>query len=393
MVTEDRYDRQKTIWNQEKLEKSKVLVVGAGTLGNEICKNLALVGVGHITVIDMDTIEEVNLNRCLFFRESDIGKPKSEVLASRISELNPQIGARGMACDINIELGAGLFLEFDVILGGLDNIMARERINKYAYWTGTPYIDGAIEGLNGQIQVIIPPHTACYSCSVPPQMQVMRNVHMSCSGTKLDSEGMSVPMVATTASIIGALEVQEALNIIHTHDSELKGKQLRFDQAHSYREDMPDRKPSPVHYDLYENEVVKRDDCPYHTYYRDSLLTITLSEDSYLQELYEAVETHVGKGAEIRNDEMICYRLFCTNCGWEKSMLQLKKAIGEDVNTMACPECGKKSVLDDSDDLLRPECYSKKINELGIPQKQILLVNREIPIIVDKENITLEKKR
>lgn len=385
MVTrsgKERYERQESIWDTDKLEKAKVLVVGAGTLGNEICKNLALAGIGHITVIDFDTIEEVNLNRCLFFKEDDIGRNKTEALIERIRELNPKIDAESINCDINTDLGAGLFLGFDIVLGGLDNIMAREKINRYAYWTGTPYIDGAIEGLNGQMQVIMPPETACYACSVPPQMEFMRNIHVSCSGTKLDSKGVSVPMVATTASIIAALQVQEAINIIHTGDSKLKGKQLRFDQAHSYRKDASHRPDSSTHYDLYENMVEKRKECTDHVCYRDAILRLPLTEECTLQELTEVLGNELGINPQIRNDELICYSIYCWSCRWKKEVFKLKKAIGIDINRMKCPKCGNLTVLDDSDDILRPEFADRKMCEFGIPRKHILMVNEGIPIFL-----------
>jgi molybdopterin/thiamine biosynthesis adenylyltransferase len=380
-----RYDRQKTIWDQEVLKKARVLVVGAGTLGNEICKNLALIGVGHITVVDFDVIEEVNLNRCLFFRKEDIGRRKSEVLVERLRELNPEIEVAYIDCDVNIDIGAGLFLEFDIVIGGLDNIMAREKVNKYAYCTGTPYVDGAIEGLNGQMQIVMPPDTACYACAVPPEMQAMRNVHVSCSGTKLDSRGVSVPMVSTTASIIGALQVQEAMNIIHTGDSQLKGKQLRFDQAHSYRKSMPQKTESNTHYDLYENTVEKKKWCTGHHCFKDSIKRISLSEESTLEELVAALKKELNIDPEIQNDELICYRLHCTTCGWEKPVFKLKKAVGIDINRMKCPHCGEMTILDDSDDVLRSEFSHMKIVEFGIPRKQILMVNREIPIFLQGE--------
>jgi molybdopterin/thiamine biosynthesis adenylyltransferase len=383
MVTkEGRFERQESIWDQDKLQKARILVTGAGTLGNEICKNLALVGIGHVTIIDFDIIEEVNLNRCLFFRENDIGRKKSHVLAERIQELNPKMEVKSKHCDINTDIGAGLFLDFTVVLGGLDNIMAREKINKYAYWTGTPYIDGSIEGLNGQLQVIIPPETACYMCSVPPEMYRMRNVHVSCSGTKLDSEGISVPMVATTASIIGALQVQEAINIIHTGDSKLKGRQLRFDQAHSYRKDMRNRHESSIHYDLYENKVEKRKGCSGHYYYKDKILYLRLTEECTLEELIEVLRNELDSDQEIniRNDELMCYRIYCSNCGWEKPVFKLKKAIGTDINNMKCPKCGEFAILDDSDDIFKLDYADKKICEFGVPENHILIVNRDIPI-------------
>ena len=88
---DDKYDRLKRIpnWKQETLANAKVAVFGCGALGNEVLKNLALLGVGHIWVIDYDTIEIHNLTRSVLFRESDIGRHKAEVVAERVKELNP----------------------------------------------------------------------------------------------------------------------------------------------------------------------------------------------------------------------------------------------------------------------------------------------------------------
>src|SRR4051812_49394563 len=89
----DRYHPQSLIswWDQDRLRAATVMVVGAGALGNEIVKNLALAGVGRIVVADFDQIENSNLARCVFFRESDEGRPKAEVLAARAMELNPDV--------------------------------------------------------------------------------------------------------------------------------------------------------------------------------------------------------------------------------------------------------------------------------------------------------------
>ncbi|MGL4498296.1 MAG: HesA/MoeB/ThiF family protein, partial [Planktothrix sp.] len=93
-ITEDiegRYGRHYLIdwWNQTKLKNSRVLVAGSGALGNEVLKNLALVGVGKITIIDFDTVSITNLTRSVLFRESDVGLPKVEVARQRALEINP----------------------------------------------------------------------------------------------------------------------------------------------------------------------------------------------------------------------------------------------------------------------------------------------------------------
>src|SRR5215472_7394542 len=89
----DRYSRLRLIswWRQERLAAARVLVVGAGALGNEVIKNLALVGAGTVYVIDFDTVEPSNLSRSVLFRAEDGGQAKAVVAAWRARELNPDI--------------------------------------------------------------------------------------------------------------------------------------------------------------------------------------------------------------------------------------------------------------------------------------------------------------
>src|SRR5689334_15768239 len=90
---DDRYSRLRLIawWDQSKLGKSTMLVVGAGALGNEVVKNLALLGIGRIFLVDFDTIEPSNLARSVLFRSADKGRSKAEVAAERARELNPDV--------------------------------------------------------------------------------------------------------------------------------------------------------------------------------------------------------------------------------------------------------------------------------------------------------------
>src|SRR5512145_2087818 len=88
---DDRYSRLRLIacWDQQKLRRASVLVVGAGALGNEVLKNLTLVGIGRIVVIDMDEIEDSNLTRSVLFRARDRGKSKAIAAAEACREINP----------------------------------------------------------------------------------------------------------------------------------------------------------------------------------------------------------------------------------------------------------------------------------------------------------------
>jgi hypothetical protein len=107
---DDRYARQRllTWWDQGVLAASRVLVVGAGALGNEIAKNLALVGVGHLTIIDLDEIERSNLSRCVFFRPGDEGRSKAELAAERVENSTPRSRSRPIHGSV-MALGLGVW--------------------------------------------------------------------------------------------------------------------------------------------------------------------------------------------------------------------------------------------------------------------------------------------
>src|SRR4051794_1656562 len=119
---DDRYTRLRLIpwWRQERLAASKVLVVGAGALGNEAIKNLALLGVGTVYVIDLDTVESSNLSRSVLFRQHDGGRPKALVAAERSRELNPELTVIPIYRDVISDVGLGLFADVDLVIGCLD---------------------------------------------------------------------------------------------------------------------------------------------------------------------------------------------------------------------------------------------------------------------------------
>src|SRR6186997_2722198 len=90
---DDRYSRLRLIqwWDQEKLRAAKVMVVGAGAIGNEVLKNLALLGIGHVWVVDCDEIEDSNLTRSILFRQTDCGRSKAIAAAGAMRNINPDV--------------------------------------------------------------------------------------------------------------------------------------------------------------------------------------------------------------------------------------------------------------------------------------------------------------
>src|SRR3984957_19747561 len=165
---EDRFARFRLIswWDQARLSQARVLVIGAGALGNEILKNLALLGIGNVFVADLARVANSNLSRSVLFREADCGRPKVEVVAARAREIYPDMKVQPFFGNIVYDLGLGIYRWADVILGGLDNREARVAINQSAARAGKPWIDGAIERLDGVARVFNPAAGPCYECTM-----------------------------------------------------------------------------------------------------------------------------------------------------------------------------------------------------------------------------------
>lgn len=164
----DDYEPEEAISN---LVNMKVLVIGAGGLGCEILKNLALTKFRQIHVIDMDTIDVSNLNRQFLFREKDVGKSKAEVAASKIVEMidDDNLQVTPYCCKIQ-DKPVEFYQEFDIVVCGLDSVEARRWINNLLYSMSDikiiPLIDGGTEGFRGQSRVIIPSQSSCYECTL-----------------------------------------------------------------------------------------------------------------------------------------------------------------------------------------------------------------------------------
>ena len=201
----------------DKVKNAKVMVVGGGALGNEVIKNLALFGIGTIVVVDFDTIEYSNLTRSILYRESDAdkGKFKAEVLAEKVKEINPEINVIPIVGNLRTDVGLGIYRQMDVVIGCLDSRFARYYLNRLCFRANVPWIDGGIENMGGTVQVY-KPNINCHECGLPKNSLTEIEDHFSCA--TVSAYQQKAGRIATTpilASIIGAIEVQEAMKIIH----------------------------------------------------------------------------------------------------------------------------------------------------------------------------------
>ena len=217
-VTEDRFDRFRRIdwWDQAKMRDARVLVVGAGALGNEVIKNLALLGIGNVAIVDMDHIEESNLCRSVLFRQQDEGRPKAEVAAQAALGIYPAMNVIALVGNLMADVGLGWFRWADVVVGALDNREARVAVNSSCAQTGRAWIDGGIEVLNGIVRGFAPPETACYECTMGQADWDQLNKRRSCSLLARHAfAGGGTPTTPTTASVIGAIQAQEVVKRLH----------------------------------------------------------------------------------------------------------------------------------------------------------------------------------
>lgn len=224
-------------FKKEKVKNARVLVAGAGALGNEVVKNLALFGIGQIYVVDFDKIEISNLTRSVLFREEDAYNHsyKSEIVAKRAMEINPQIKVTPIVGNLFSEVGLGLYKSVDVIIGCLDSRIARYLLNRLAMRAGKTWIDGSIENMTGVVRVYTP-GISCYECGLSREEFNNIMLRTGCADVvRMQGNAGRVATTPISASIIGAMQVQEAMKIIHLADDEpvpfktLQGKMLRYE--------------------------------------------------------------------------------------------------------------------------------------------------------------------
>ncbi|KDN36172.1 hypothetical protein K437DRAFT_260209, partial [Tilletiaria anomala UBC 951] len=153
----------------DKIAKARVLVIGAGGIGCELLKNLAMVGFGDIEIIDLDTIDLSNLNRQFLFQKQHIHKPKSLIARETALSFNPHVNITAHHDNIKApKYGLRWFAGFDIVLNALDNLDARRWVNRMCVAANVPLVESGTTGFLGQVQPIFPGKTQCYDCTEKP---------------------------------------------------------------------------------------------------------------------------------------------------------------------------------------------------------------------------------
>jgi adenylyltransferase/sulfurtransferase len=356
----DRYSRLRLIpwWRQERLAAARVLVVGAGALGNEVLKNLALLGVGTTLVIDLDCVEDSNLSRSVLFRTEDGGQPKAVVAARRASEINPDVKFFPLRGDVITDVGLGVFADVDVVIGCLDNREARLWVNRQCWKVGTPWVDAGIQEIQGVVKVFVPPDSACYECGMTSRDYQLLNLRYSCPLLRREEilEG-KVPTAPTIASMMAALEVQEALKLIH-------GLPVAAGSAYVF---------NGVGNQFYTTQLPFRDDCLSHETYPEPT-PLEFGNQCKVSELFEAARASLTPPHSLALDRDLVASLHCPRCDWKSDVYRPRTRVK--MSEALCPNCREparpelvSAISDDS------PLAARTLAEVGIPAYDIVRVD------------------
>lgn len=362
-ITRDRYHALaiSSVWKLGVVRPARALVIGAGALGNEVVKNLAMMGIRLIVIVDRDTVEVANLTRSVFFRETDHGHSKAEVLAARVRELNPEVET--LALDGNLEevLGLGLVRRADLIFSCLDNRLARRTVNRMCQKLAKPWVDGSMENLLGDVTVYLPDTGPCYECTLTRAEREIISQAVSCRAIALRNISLNkVPTVSTMGSIIGALQVQEAMKVLHSALADATAvKKIVVNCLIN---------------DFYQTRADRKDDCEGHFRYGQiTAMPDWVCETTSPADMLAHFHSATGNEGHLRLGRDIVIGLHCARCGTEEEIGEPLRLLS--VERAKCATCNEVREPRTTNVIRGAEPYASwTLRRLGIPPLDILEV-------------------
>lgn len=380
---ETAFDRAKLIswWSQDVVSSSKILVVGAGAIGNETLKNLALLGAGKIFICDMDTISVSNLSRTVLFGMDDVGKNKAEIAAKRVLEMsnNPDCKVDYFVGDIVNGLGHGVFRRFDVILGCLDNMLTRINVNRRCCLFQKPYMDAGISGLGLSLNVHHYPESSCLECGMDSKdVARERMIRYSCDVFKKRAiqEGHAATVLISTA-IVSALQVQEAIKALHQLSGIKLEVPVQYGRKYYYQ---------GMNHLFEQMSVPVKENCLAHFSVTEVIET-QLTSNATLKEALDVLKDLLGYECVIDTypDSAFVTRAKCINC---HANIVVNKPMAEIYSDeLYCPKCAKSDADGYTPEYTAIDVFSKEmldeylldytLEQLGIPPLHVLTVREK----------------
>ena len=220
---------------QAKFAATRALVIGAGGLGAPVAQFLTAAGVGSVTLCDSDSVDLTNLQRQILYATADVGRPKVEAAAARLSAINPEVALTPIHARVDFEALRELVASADIVIDCCDNFATRHAVNRACVEARKPLVSGAAVRFDGQIAVfdMRDPASPCYHCLFGEGDELEE--------TRCATMGVFAPLVG----IVGATQAAEALKLIAGVGESLAGRLLILDAlAMQWREVRVPRDPA-----------------------------------------------------------------------------------------------------------------------------------------------------
>jgi molybdopterin/thiamine biosynthesis adenylyltransferase/rhodanese-related sulfurtransferase len=216
----DRYARQIVLGEvgaagQQRLARSSVLVVGAGGLGCPVLQYLAGAGVGHIVVVDHDSVEETNLHRQPLYAMSDIGKPKAEAARSGLLRFNPGVAVEAVVERLTPQNADRLVARADLVVDAADSFAVTYMLSDVCHAAAKPLVSASVIGLTG--------YAGAFCGGGPSYRAVFPEVSID-GGTCA-----TVGVLGTAVAVLGGLQAHLALHLLLGFEPTVLGRVVTFD--------------------------------------------------------------------------------------------------------------------------------------------------------------------
>jgi adenylyltransferase/sulfurtransferase len=374
----DYFARQDLVLNQEtgeKIKTSKILVIGAGAGGNELLKNLALMGFGNFTIVDFDPIEASNLSRTTLFTKNDIGKSKAEIAANALQQitLHKSPNIKGINAKIQ-DIGKQIFLEHEIVVCCVDTMDARAYINDWCVRLKKPLFEMGFEKFTIQISFFPneQPTDACLREVIG--FGDFTGTRQSCSKLKMvDTQLAHIPTIQVAAALAGVLVATEIIMFLKD-ESRLKNKVLQY--AADYHRILEIEYPQSEKCHLHENVNYE--------IFKSKLNQKTNSFGDLLTELKEEFNSDFY----VNWHEEFIYSMECEGCGKEMMIKKYKSEIYD--KERWCPECLEKGLYSENEGVKAKWIINKELffsnphhkfflelplSDFGIKENDIISVN------------------
>ena len=370
----DRYQRHELIdwFPSEVVKNAQFAIIGCGAVGNEVAKNLALLGVGHLSLYDFDKIELHNLTRSVLFRESDVGRSKAEVAATRSADLDPNIRVEYHHGDFWDTLSLDEVRGLDGVICCVDNFEARLKLSRLTQITSVNLINTGIDSRYAVVEVF--PFSsksgyACYECNLPDSAYERMRQRYSCGWLKrVAFIEKKIPTTIVTSSACGAIAASHALRLLAENQASDSSRVLLDTISGSSTVSTLELNPSCPTCSAYQK--------PIHLVAATNLLDEGLLKDLDLPENISVL---------VSDPILLSHR--CTNCTPEENeaTVVFRRATDFDTDITFCKDCNDESVSVDIADMFSLGDLLRDYSGLRIPSKFAQVETDSETIVINLE--------